>query len=130
MPRPSNRAARGWTSGSLGRAPLFFLNQYRLHFVNWNLRVISRKAIREFTKKHPDSLPSLSNWHVITRRAAWKNLAGLHADFASADRLGRRTVFNIAGNKYRLIARVNYRVQRVYILWIMKHAEYTKGEWK
>jgi mRNA interferase HigB len=44
--------------------------------------------------------------------------------------VGRRTVFNIAGNKYRLIARVNHRIQRVYILRIMKHDEYSKGEWK
>ena len=94
------------------------------------MRVISRKAIREFSTKHPDSLPSLSNWYAITRRATWKNLIDLQADFASADLVGRRTVFNVAGNKYRLIARVNHRIQRVYILRIMKHDEYSKGEWK
>ena len=44
--------------------------------------------------------------------------------------MGRRTVFNIAGTKYRLIARVNYRSQRVFILHIMKHVEYAKGEWE
>jgi mRNA interferase HigB len=93
------------------------------------VRVISRKAIRDFAKQHPDALPSLSNWYSITRRAKWKNLAELHVDFPGADLVGRRTVFNISGNKYRLIARVNYR-GRVFILRIMKHGEYTKGEWK
>jgi mRNA interferase HigB len=92
--------------------------------------VISRKAIHEFVKVHPDSLPSLSNWFGITRRAAWVSLAGLREDFGGADQVGRRTVFNIAGNKYRLIARVNYQTGRVFILHILTHAEYTKGAWK
>jgi mRNA interferase HigB len=81
-------------------------------------------------KQHPDALPSLTNWYGITRRAAWKTLAGLHVAFPNADLVGRRTVFNIGGNKYRLVARVNYRTQRVFILRIMNHAEYTKGDWK
>ncbi len=51
-------------------------------------------------------------------------------DFAHADLVGRRTVFNIHGNSYRLIARVNYRTQRVFILRILTHAEYTRGGWQ
>ncbi len=92
--------------------------------------MISRKAIREFARTHPDALPSLSNWYAITRRAVWKTLAELHADFSSADMVGLRTVFNIAGNKYRLIARVNYRSNKVFILAIVTHVEYAKGKWK
>jgi mRNA interferase HigB len=94
------------------------------------VRVISRKAVREFGKIHSDSVPSLSNWLQAARKAQWHNFAELRADFASADQVGRRTVFNIGGNKYRLIARVNYRNQRVFILHIMKHTDYVKGEWK
>ena len=92
--------------------------------------MISRKAIREYGDLHPDAVPSLSNWFAITRRASWQNFAKLRTDFASADQVGRRTVLNISGNKYRLIARVNYRTQRILILHIMKHTEYDKGEWK
>jgi mRNA interferase HigB len=92
--------------------------------------VISRKAIRDFCRVYVDSQSSLSNWFLITRRANWRSFSDLRADFASADRVERRTVFNIGGNKYRLIARVNYRSQRVFILHILKHSEYTKGEWK
>lgn len=94
------------------------------------VRVISRKAIREYGKLHSDSVPSLSNWLQATRKAQWRSFAELRVDFGSADQVGRRTVFNIGGNKYRLIARVNYRNQRVFILHIMKHTEYVKGEWK
>ena len=92
--------------------------------------MISRKAVRDFGAKHPDSVPSLSVWLGIVRRAAWRTFAELRSNFGSADQVGRRTVFNIAGNKYRLIGRVNYRTQRIFILHIMKHDEYAKGEWK
>ena len=92
--------------------------------------MISRKAIREFSEQHPDSGPSLSNWLHTTRKAKWQSFAQLRTDFGSADQVGRRTVFDIGGNKYRLIARVNYRTQRVFILHIMKHSKYSKGEWK
>ncbi len=92
--------------------------------------MISRKAVREFSKIHPDALASLSNWYVIARKAAWKTFAELREDFGNADQVGRRTVFNVGGNKYRLIARVNYKSARVFILHIMKHSEYTKGDWK
>lgn len=85
---------------------------------------------KDFATTHPDSAPSLSNWLIITRRAKWRNFIDLRLDFGGADQFGRRTVFNIAGNKYRLIARVNYRTGKVFILHIMKHAECEKGEWK
>jgi mRNA interferase HigB len=94
------------------------------------VRVISRKAIRDYGQVHPDAVPSLSNWLTITRKARWQTFAELRADFRSADQVDRRTVFNISGNKYRLIGRVNYRTQKVFILHIMKHTEYGKGEWK
>jgi len=78
----------------------------------------------------PVFVPSLSNWLGIKRKAKWGNFTELRRDFGSADQVGRRTVFNIAGNKYRLIARVNYRTQRVFILHIMSHDEYSKGNWE
>lgn len=92
--------------------------------------MIGKKAIREYGKLHTDAVPSLSNWLQTTRKAMWRTFVELRADFGSADQVGRRTVFNISGNKYRLIARVNYRNQRVFVLHIMKHAEYMKGDWK
>lgn len=66
----------------------------------------------------------------MVRSAAWHSLADVKQVYPQADLVGRRTVFNIAGNHYRLIARINYRVQAVYILAILTHAEYSKGEWQ
>ena len=94
------------------------------------MRVISKPAILRFAEKHPDALAPLMNWFRITRRADWRSLAEVRTDFAHADIVGRRTVFNIHGNHYRLIARVNYRTRRVFILYILTHVEYSKGDWK
>ncbi|MGP8244513.1 MAG: type II toxin-antitoxin system HigB family toxin [Bryobacteraceae bacterium] len=94
------------------------------------MRVISKPAILKFAGEHPDALVPLMNWYRITKRADWDSLADVRYDFAHADIVGRRTVFNILGNDYRLIARVNYQTKRVFILYILTHAEYSKGAWK
>ena len=94
------------------------------------MRVISEPAILKFAAEHPDALVPLMNWYRITKRADWTSLAEVKRDFAHADLVGRRTVFNIHGNDYRLIARVNYRTKRVFILQIMTHSNYAKGGWK
>jgi len=94
------------------------------------MRVISRPAILKFARKHSDALVPLMNWYRISRRADWSSLADVKLDFAHADVVGRRTVFNIHGNDYRLVARVNYKTKRVFILYILTHAEYGKGGWK
>ena len=72
---------------------------------------------------HRDALVPLMNWDRITRRVDWASLADVRTDFAHADIVGRKTVFNMHGNDYRLIARINYRTKRVFILYILTHAE-------
>lgn len=83
-----------------------------------------------FGKEHRPALAPLMNWYRITRQARWTSLAEPRADFAHADVVGRRTVFDIHGNHYRLIARVNYATQRVFVLHVLTHAEYSRGDWK
>lgn len=92
--------------------------------------MISPKRLRQFGVKHKDAKPSMDNWLMITHRATWRSFSDLKTSFNTADVVGRRTVFNIGGNKYRLIARVNYEAQKVYILHVLTHAEYDKGDWK
>ncbi|HXP62835.1 MAG TPA: type II toxin-antitoxin system HigB family toxin [Dongiaceae bacterium] len=94
------------------------------------VRIVSRPAILRFAQKHPNALVPLMNWYRITRKANWRSLAEARNDFAHADLVGRRTVFNIHGNGYRLIARVNYVTKRVFILYVLTHKEYSKGDWK
>jgi len=92
--------------------------------------VIGKPALLTFSERHRDALVPLMNWYRIARRADWGSLADVRSDFAHADIVGRRTVFNIHGNDYGLIARVNYRTKRVFILLILTHVEYSKGDWK
>ncbi len=64
----------------------------------------------------------------MVKAAQWKSLAEVREDFRSADVVGRRTVFNIKGNRYRLVARINYERRLVFILGIVTHADYNKME--
>lgn len=94
------------------------------------MHVISQKRIREFVAIHRDSRSPLSAWFKIVKKASWQNFAELRQVYPSADLVGRYTVFNIAGNKYRLVARVVYRSQTLFIVAIMTHKEYDLGKWK
>lgn len=94
------------------------------------VRIISKAAITEFSKTHEDALESLLHWHSVTKRAAWRHLSDVRADFRHADAAGIFTVFNINGNKYRLVSVIKYRWQIVYIRHILTHAEYDEGKWK
>jgi mRNA interferase HigB len=94
------------------------------------MRIIKRGALVQFWEKHPDAKASLESWYAVVRRADWKTPAEMKRVYRNADLLGRRTIFNVSGNKYRLIARVNYRTQCVFVLYLLTHAEYDRGAWK
>lgn len=94
------------------------------------MNVISMKRIRDFTSVHRDAEVSLRAWYTVTKKASWQNLVNVKQTYPSADLVGRYTVFNIAGNKYRLISRIVYRSQTLFIVAIMTHEEYDLGKWK
>lgn len=94
------------------------------------MRIISKRRIREFAKRFPKAAEPLKHWANAVQSAAWSDPGALKAGFGSADFVGDLTVFNVGGNKYRLIAFVHYRRQIVYIKRILTHEEYDEGEWK
>ena len=94
------------------------------------MNVISFKRIREFSLTHRDAESALTAWYKTARKANWQNLAELKQVYPSADLVGRHTVFNIGGNKYRLIARIVYRSQTLFVVVVMTHEEYDLGKWK
>jgi mRNA interferase HigB len=94
------------------------------------LHVISRKALKEFAKRHVQAAQPLEDWYKAAKRATWRSLSEVRASFPHADLVGTCTVFNIKGNTYRLIVRIAYRKQRIYIRHVLTHAEYDKGGWK
>jgi mRNA interferase HigB len=94
------------------------------------MHVISRKKLREFWALHPDAQNPLSNWYTLARKAEWKKFADIRADYGGADQVGRFIVFNIGGNKYRLIAQVYYEDEVLLVRHVLTHKEYDQGGWK
>lgn len=94
------------------------------------MNVISFRRIREFASSHRDAGSALKAWYTTVKKASWQNLAELKQVYPSADLVARYTIFNIKGNKYRLISRIVYRSQTVFIVAILTHAEYDLGRWK
>jgi mRNA interferase HigB len=93
------------------------------------MRVISRKPLREFAAKHPPAKGPLDAWYAHACRADWANFADVKATYGSADVVGRnRVIFNIGGNKYRLIAKMAYKCRIVYVRFVGTHAEYQKTD--
>ena len=94
------------------------------------MHVISRKALRGFWRKHPDSQTPLARWFKLISTQEFRNFAELRAVFPSADQVENLIVFNIGGNKYRLIVSIHFNCGRVYVRHILTHTEYDKGRWK
>jgi mRNA interferase HigB len=94
------------------------------------MHVISRKALREFWASHPPARGPLLAWFRIARVARWQTFAEVRAVYPSADQVGRFTVFNIGGNKYRLIAVIHFNRRKLYIRQVLTHEEYDSGNGK
>ena len=94
------------------------------------MHIISKKRLQTFWKKHADAKPSLTRWYNIAKKAHWRNLDNVQNDFRSGDMAGDCTVFNISGNKYRLITKIYYEQGTILIRFILTHAEYDKGVYK
>ena len=91
------------------------------------MRVIARKVLREFWEKHADSEQQLKSWFQEASKAEWKTPIDIKAEYPSASILNdNRFVFNIKGNNYRLIVKINFDYQMVWIRFIGTHAEYDK----
>ena len=98
------------------------------------MRVISKTRLRKFweTPGCEDSEGPLRAWHthVSHKSVAWHSWADVKAEFGSASLVGHCVVFNIGGNKYRLVTRILYTSQKVFVLKMMTHAEYDDDKWK
>ena len=98
------------------------------------MRVISRARLRAFweTPGYKDSEGPLRAWytHVSDRSVEWQSWGDVKAEFGTASQVGNCVVFNIGGNKYRLITRILYPSQKVFILKVMTHVEYDEDQWK
>lgn len=94
------------------------------------MHIISRKRLREFWVDYSDSEAPLQRWYRIVQRSSFATFQELRTVFPSADQVGDLVIFNIGGNKYRLIASVHFNRQKVYVRYVLTHAEYNRGDWK
>ena len=94
------------------------------------MHIITRKRLNEFAQKYPDTETALTHWYEIAKKNNFDSFANLRQFFPSADRVGKLTVFDVGGNKVRLIAAIHYNRQKIYIREVLTHEEYNKGKWK
>lgn len=87
--------------------------------------IISKTVLADFGAEHADSVEALNKWYDTCRKANWKNLSELKKTFGSVDFVGNdRYVFNIKGNKYRLVAMIFFDIRTMFIRFIGTHAQY------
>lgn len=99
------------------------------------MRIIKPQTIEAWAAGHAAARSSLTNWMTVIKLAKWSNFAELRQTFANADQIkagsGRTViVFNIAGNRFRLIAAIHYDRALLFALRFLTHAEYSKDKWK
>jgi len=93
--------------------------------VLYPVRIIAKRTLREFWKRHPKAKGPLEAWHQEVVRADWANPSAVKTQFRSASILqGNRVAFNISGNHYRLIVKINYPYRVVYVRFIGTHGDY------
>ncbi|WP_425387528.1 type II toxin-antitoxin system HigB family toxin [Desulfovibrio inopinatus] len=91
------------------------------------VRILKRKTLYIYCEKYSDAKSSLLAWHDLVSKRQYDNHADLKNDFPTADYVGgNRYVFNIKGNRFRLIVSLNFHVKLGYVKWFGPHAEYEK----
>jgi mRNA interferase HigB len=91
------------------------------------MRIIAKKTLVDFYRKHNTAKASLEAWYVEVAEQHWDKPADVVKLYSTADVItGKRFVFNIKGNDYRLIADIEFKLRIVFIVWIGTHANYDK----
>lgn len=99
------------------------------------MRIVAIKTLRDFWQRHADAQAPLRDWFRTTEAARWRNFMDVRRTFVSADTAkvesgNTVTIFDIGGNKYRLIASIHYNTGVVYAMMVLTHAQYDSRKWK
>jgi len=94
------------------------------------MHIISRKKILEFIEKEPKSETALDEWYRRMKGLKTANLVELRKTFPSADIVGNCLVFNVGGNKVRIVTKISFTKATVYMRFVLTHSEYDKEKWK
>jgi mRNA interferase HigB len=103
------------------------------------MHIVSHAALVRFWAEHPAAESALEHWYKAVKKTTWMNFGDIRETFADADKVGNCVVFNVGGNKYRLVTAIHYpRVSpqgrmsegRVYVMHVLTHKDYDRGAWK
>ena len=94
------------------------------------MRIISKRRLREFWRENPSAEKPLLSWFEIVKKADWNSFSDVREDFRHADIFRDCVIFDIGGNKFRLIAKVRYQKKKVYVRFVLTHFDYDKNLWK
>jgi mRNA interferase HigB len=94
------------------------------------MKLISNRALREFAEQHPHAGQALQGWRQVIEKNHFANWAELKKAFNSVDKIRDKTIFDIGGNKYRIIAHVRFEKQILYVKAVLTHEDYAKDDWK
>ena len=95
-----------------------------------SMHVISRKKLREAWTTYPEIEEPLRAWIKVAEKATWSRFSDVRSTFKNADQVRKYFVFNILGNRYRLLCYMSFEKGKVYILHVLTHAEYAREQWK
>jgi mRNA interferase HigB len=94
------------------------------------MHLISAGKLKAASASYPDVEEVIKSFYKKVEKSTWQNLIDVQQDYRTAEAVGEFTVFNIKGNKYRLILDINYTDQLAYFKYFLTHAEYDKEQWK
>jgi mRNA interferase HigB len=94
------------------------------------MRVIAKRPLVEFWKLHPEAAKPLRSWLTICKTRDFEHFGQLKQTFRSVDKVGKFVVFDIGGNKFRLVVVVHFNRKRIYVRAVLTHQEYDQDQWK
>jgi len=94
------------------------------------MHIITHRRIVAAQKAHSQCASALDQWYCLCKKSEWRNFSELRKLFSSADKVGSLFVFDIGGNRLRLIAAIHFNTGRVFVRAILTHKEYDRGDWK
>ena len=94
------------------------------------MHIISHAKIVAAQAAWPDCSGALEQWYRLTKRAVWRNFAEVKSCFPATDKVGDKYVFDVGGNKLRLIVAIHFNTGRVFVRAVLSHKQYDKGDWK
>lgn len=94
------------------------------------MRIISKRRLREFWVKFPNAEQPLLSWYEAVKKVNWEDFSDVRETFRRADIYRDCVIFDVGGNKFRVITKIRYRKKRVYIRFVLTHLDYDKDNWK